>query len=112
MTGTSLVDASTWYLGLVPLAYTVAAVVLAVVALWPRKLSVPSGPQMVAAWVYDDLTPAELEDRILEVKSREVAHRDEQNDAKAEWTRDGFVMLLAALVSAFIVIALDATTVK
>ena len=108
ITGSELVEARTWFVGILPLLFTLATVVVAAVVLWPRRLSVPSGPEMVAAWVNADMTAEDLEDHILEVKSKEVKNRNEQNERKAELTSWGFSLLIAAMASALVVVVVDA----
>lgn len=108
VTGSELVRPETWFVGVVPLILTLATVVVSAVVLWPRRLRVPSGPQMVAAWVDAEMTPDDLEDHILEVKSKEVSNRNDQNERKAEWTKWGFVLLISALASALVVVVLGA----
>lgn len=108
ITGSELVDAQTWFVGIVPLLLTLATVVVAAIVLWPRRLSVPSGPDMVSAWVNADMTAEDLEDHILEVKSKEVKNRNKQNERKAQLTSWGFSLLIAAMASALVVVVLDA----
>lgn len=108
VTGSELVRAETWFVGIIPLVLTLATVIVSAVVLWPRRLSVPSGPEMVKAWVDADITPEELEDNILEVKSKEVDKRNDQNERKAKLTSWGFVLLIAAMLSALVVVVVGA----
>jgi hypothetical protein len=108
ITGSGLVEARTWFVGILPLLLTLATVVVAAVVLWPRRLSVPSGPEMVAAWVNADMTAEDLEDHILEVKSKEVKNRNQQNERKAELTSWGFSLLIAAMTTALVVVTVGA----
>lgn len=108
VTGSEIVGAETWYVGLVSLVLTLATVVVSAVVLWPRRLRVPSGPEMVKRWVDADMTPEDLEDCILEVKSTEVRNRNEQKGLKTELTKWGFVLLIAAMASALVVVVLGA----
>lgn len=110
VTGLSLVAQETWFLGLVPFALTVAAVAVATVALWPRKIDLPSARQVVDAWVDADMPADELEDNVLEVKAQEVTNRDTQNEKRAHLTNWGFSLLLAGLVSTLVVITLNAVS--
>ena len=111
-TGLTLVRPETLYLGLVPFALTIATVVVSTVALWPRSLHLPSGRQIVDTWVDADISPERLEDMLLEVKAQEVHNRDTQNEMKASWTKWGFVLLIASLVSALSLVPFNATLVK
>lgn len=104
VTGSELVSDETWFVGVVPLVLTLATVVVAAVVLWPRRLRVPSGPDMVKMWVDADMTPEVLEDHILEVKSKEVENRNKQNERKAGLTSWGFLLLIAAMASALTVV--------
>lgn len=106
--GAELISPDTWFIGLIPLALTLATVVSSAVVLWPRALKVPSGPEMVKLWVDADMTAEALEDHILEVKSTEVANRNTQNERKAEWTKWGFLLLIASMASALVVLVVDA----
>lgn len=106
--GSELVSAETWFVGIVPLVLTIATVVVSAVVLWPRRLSVPSGPEMVKNWVAANITVEQLEDNLLEVKSREVEKRNHQNERKAKLTSWGFVLLIAAMLSALVVVVIGA----
>lgn len=108
VTGSELVSGETWFIGVVPLGLTLATVVVAAVVLWPRRLRVPSGPDMVKMWVDADMTPEVLEDHILEVKSKEVENRNKQNERKAGLTSWGFLLLIAAMASALAVVIIGA----
>lgn len=110
VTGLSLVTQETWFLGLVPFALTVAAVAVATVALWPRKIDMPSARQVVDAWVDADMPANELEDNVLEVKAQEVTNRDVHNEKRAHLTNWGFSLLLAGLVSTLVVVTLNAVS--
>lgn len=108
VTGLSLVARETWFIGLVPFALTVAAVAVATVALWPRKIGLPSARQVVDAWVDAEMPADELEDNVLEVKAQEVTNRDAQNEKRAKLTNWGFSLLLAGLASTLVVVTLNA----
>jgi hypothetical protein len=108
--GLSLVARETWFIGLVPLALTVAAVAVATIALWPRKIGLPSARQVVDAWVDADMPADELEDNVLEVKAQEVTNRDAQNEKRAHLTNWGFSLLLAGLASTLVVVTLNAVS--
>jgi hypothetical protein len=108
VTGLSLVVAETWFVGLLPFGLTIAAVAVATVALWPRKLGLPSARQVVDAWVDADIPADELEDNVLEVKALEITNRDELNKKRAALTNWGFSLLLAGLASTLIVVVLNA----
>ncbi len=41
---------------------TLTTVILAAIVLWQRRLSLPSGPEMAAAWVSAEITAEDLED--------------------------------------------------
>jgi hypothetical protein len=108
VTGLSLVSPATWLLGLMPFGLTVAAVAVAIVALWPRKIDLPSAREVVDAWVDADMPADELEDNVLEVKAQEITNRNVQNEKRADLTNWGFSLLLAGLVTSFVVVALNA----
>lgn len=102
--GTELISEDTWFLGVIPLILTLSTVVISAFALWPRKLSVPSARQVVNTYVDAELSPGALEDVLLEIKTVEVEKRNAQNETKAEFTKWGFVLLIAAMSSAFALI--------
>lgn len=110
VTGVSLVAPETWFIGLAPFALTIAAVAVAIVALWPRKIGLPSARQVVDAWVDADMPADELEDNVLEVKAQEVTNRDAQNEKRAHLTNWGFILLLAGLASTLVVVPLNAVS--
>ena len=107
-TGLSLVSTDTWLVGLLPFGLTVAAVAVAIAALWPRKIDLPSAREVVDAWVDADMPADELEDNVLEVKAQEVTNRDAQNEKRAKLTNWGFSLVLAGLVATFAVVTLNA----
>lgn len=108
VTGLSLVNVDTWLIGLLPFNLTVAAVAVAIVALWPRKIGVPSAREVVDTWVDADIAADELEDNVLEVKAQEVSNRNTQNEERAQLTNWGFSLLLAGLVTSLITVTLNA----
>ena len=103
-----LVDARSCYVGLVPFAFTVASVIAAVRALWPTSVWSPVGRAVVSRWVDDPISGEVLEDSILEVKTREVEARDAYNQRRAKATRWSFVLLIVSLVTALIVVGINA----
>lgn len=107
-TGPELVRRETWFVGILPLVLNLAAVVVSAVVLWPRRLKVPSGPDMVNTWVDADMTADTLEDHILEVKSKEVTNRNAQNELKARWLKWGFMLLIAAMASGLVLVIVGA----
>lgn len=108
VSGSELLSANTSFLGLFPLGFTLATVVAAAAALWPRALRVPSAPELVNRYVDDDITSEELEDHLLEVKKVEVENRNAQNEVKAELTAWGFVFLIVSMTTAVFVVVLSA----
>lgn len=108
-TGATLVSTDTWLLGLVPFALTVATVVVATAALWPRPLKVPSARSIVNRWVNETAPTDDLDDYLLEVKVVEVELRDDQNELRMKWTKRAFRLLALSLVTAFLVAAANAT---
>lgn len=107
VTGLSLVDEGTWFLGLVPFGLTIAAVAVAIVALWPRKLDLPSARQVVDTWVNAEMPASELEDNVLEVKTLETTNRDALNEKRSSLINWGFSLVLAGLVFTLLVVILN-----
>lgn len=108
VTGLSLVTLDTFLVGLIPLTLMVAAVASAMMALWPRKLDVPSARSLVDTQVESPKTADELDDFILEVKAKEITERDEQTEERAKHAERGFRFVFAGLVCTMFVVALNA----
>lgn len=108
VTGLSLVSIDTWLVGLIPFGLTVAALVVATIALWPRKINLPSARQVVDQWVDTDMSADQLEDNVLEVKAQEVTNRDAQNEKRAKLTNWGFGLVIAGLLATLAVVPLNA----
>jgi len=108
--GIDLIKPETWFIGLVPFGLTVATVVVATVALWPRELEVPSARSIVTRWVDEDKPEAELDDYLLEVKATEISLRDDQNELRSKWTKRGFSYLVLSLVAALIVATVNSVS--
>lgn len=112
---TGLVNADTYYIGLVPFSLTVGAVIAATFALWPTKMWAPSGRLMVTEWVDKEaMTPEDLEDHLLEVKAREVEKRDEYNERRSTSVKVSLVLLGASLIASLAVVGINegATSAK
>ncbi|WP_130506053.1 hypothetical protein [Microterricola gilva] len=107
-TFSTLIDPTTWNLGLIPFALTLATVVAATVSLWPVAIPQPTGRALVDTWVDSVRGAEELEDYLLEMKAVEIEFRDVSNQRRARATKAGFVLLIAALSTALIVAALTA----
>jgi hypothetical protein len=103
-----LVDPRSCYIGLLPLALTIGSVVAAVVALWPKRLWVTSARDFVNTYVENGMGGDELEDHILEVKTKEVTVRDKYNERRSTATKVSLVLLIASLVAALIVVGINA----
>jgi hypothetical protein len=83
-------------------------VVVATVALWPRKIRLPSAREVVNRWVDDDgVTAEQLEDNVLEVKTKEVTFRNELNEKRSVLTNWGFSLLIAGLATTMLVVVLN-----
>lgn len=106
-TGLGLVRAETFFVGLVPFTLTLATVVAATIALWPRSLQ-QAGARELITLVDSSLDGPGLEDELLELRKEEVEHRNTQNEMKGLFTKCGFGLLLASLFFALYVVALDA----
>jgi len=107
VTGLSLVTLDTYLVGLIPLGLMIAAVASAMMALWPRKLDVPSARSLVDTQVESPKTADELDDFILEVKAKEITKRDDQTEERAKHTTRGFKFVFAGLVCTLFVVALN-----
>lgn len=105
--GPSLVSADTCYVGIVPLVLTVVAVIESTFALWPRGISVPSAREMVDRWADAQMSSAELEDFILEVKAKEIVNRDELNEKRAKKAKCGMRFIVLALIITILVAILN-----
>jgi hypothetical protein len=105
---TGLVDPRTCYIGLVPFALTIGSVIAAVVALWPTRIWVTSARDFVNTYVNDPMSGDVLEDHILEVKAKEITHRDEYNEKRSTATKVSLVLLIVSLIAALIVVGINA----
>lgn len=101
-------EADSGLIWLIPYALTFLTVLAATITLWPRRLQVGGGREMVTEWRVSELTDESLEDHILEVKASEIESRDAQFKTGARWTRAAFVLLLLSLISVVAVATLDA----
>jgi hypothetical protein len=107
-TFTGLVTAKSFYLGMIPFAFTIASVIAAVKALWPTWVWAPSARAVVNRWVNHTISQEDLEDCILEVKVREVEARDAYNERRAKATKLSLVLLIVSLSTALIVVGINA----
>ncbi|GEM_PF-4181158 len=96
----------------VPFSLTFLTVLTATVTLWPRKLKVAGGREMVTAWRESELTEYDLVDHLLEVKVQEVESRDAQYRLGSIWTKVAFVFLLMSLISVVVVGGAEAWPTK
>lgn len=111
-TFTGLVDARSWYLGLVPFALTVATIIAAAVSLWPSTIDSPSGRFLVTRWVNASERMEAMEDYILEVKVREIEKRNSKNEKRAKATKSAFVLLVSGVVTALLVAGINASVLR
>lgn len=105
---TGLVDPRSCYIGLLPFALTIGSVIAAVVALWPKRLWVTSARDFVNEYVEKPMSGDELEDHILEVKTKEVTVRDEYNEKRSTATKVSLVLLIVSLFTSLIVVGVNA----
>jgi hypothetical protein len=103
----NLVTGATSFVGLLPFGLTVATVWAAAVALWPTAIKQPTGQALVKRWVDACETPEQLEDYLLEMKAHEIQLRNENNERRSGALKSGFRLLIAALVTAFLVAGLN-----
>ena len=113
-TGTvpTLADSSLWIVGVIPMALAAVTVAFATRALWPRTVSVPGARLLIDTYVESELTPEELEDHLLEVRTVEVENRDELNEARMKSMKVGFKFLVACLAAFIIVAVLNSSTLE
>lgn len=83
----------------VPIALALCGVAAAIWALWTRSIDVPNGRKIVNGFVDKPVTPEELEDSLLELRTKEVEARDAHADAQGEAVKTGFVMLALAVMA-------------
>lgn len=84
-------------LALMPLLTSLAAVVLAIVAMWPRRFTVVSAENLVDLWVDASGSPEELEDFLLETKKTEIEARDERSRKQASALKWAFYLTAASI---------------
>lgn len=68
------------------------------VVLWPRGVRVPSGREMVREWLEGDLSRAQVEDVLLEVRTVELENLHVWHEKRANLARSGTVFLVIAVV--------------
>ncbi|MBT1669652.1 hypothetical protein KK092_09685 [Curtobacterium flaccumfaciens pv. flaccumfaciens] len=86
----------------VPIALALCGVAAAVWALWTRSIDVPNGRKIVNGFVDKPVAPEELEDSLLELRTKEVEARDAHADAQGKAVKTGFVMLALAVMALLI----------
>lgn len=91
----------------IPIGFALLGVASAVWAFWARKIDVPDTRKMVDDHVDGPITPVDLEDFLLEVRTKQVVDRQKHSDKQAVAVAVGLVMLLLAVVTllAFVVVA-------
>lgn len=91
----------------IPIGFALLGVVSAVWAFWARKIDVPDTRKIVNDHVDGPITADDLEDFLLEVRTKQVLDRQEDSDKQAVAVAVGLIMLLLAVATllAFIVIA-------
>lgn len=77
------------------LAFTVT--LLAAMALWPLRLKELGPNEFVKKWIDSCEPVGALEDYILEVKARTIAHRNEKNQSRARLLKAGFIVLVVGI---------------
>lgn len=82
---------------LLPLLTSLAAVVMATVAMWPRRTSVLSAQSLVSKWIDACQSPEDLEDYLLETKTREIESRDKRTEKQATALKWGFYLTAASV---------------
>lgn len=107
-TGLGLVKTETYLVGLIPFALTIATVLAATIALWPKQFTVLSPSDLVSEWLDSEFTGEQIEEALVAVKMREADSRDKQNEASSLWTKRAFVLLLLSLVAGLAVATYDA----
>jgi len=96
------------FFALCALAVTTGAIISATRAIRLLNLDVPSAGQLVDTYVDSDLSAADLEDYLLEVRRHEIENRDELNRERTHSLKVAFkylstsvaLLLLAAILSA------------
>ena len=82
-----------------PLVFAVVAIVFSTRAIRPLSLGVVSARQLVNRYVEADMPLAELEDHLLEVRTREIEQRDTLNVKRAWAMVWGFKFLTGSVVA-------------
>ncbi|MET4159959.1 hypothetical protein [Agromyces sp. PvR057] len=96
-----------WVFGAVPMSLTIAAMICATVALWPRALRQASSA-FLESLLDPDLTEAAYLERIRKVKMAETASRDVQNRQRSRFAKTGFVLLIISALATLSVAMLTA----
>ncbi|NQX22828.1 hypothetical protein [Curtobacterium sp. VKM Ac-2852] len=83
----------------IPIGFALLGVASAVWAFWARTIDVPDTRKIVNDFVEKPITPDELEDILLEIRTVQVLRREGDSDRQARIVTVGFVMLLLAVTS-------------
>jgi hypothetical protein len=112
VTVTSIADSNFWVVGLIPMAFAVLTVAYATTALWPRAVNVPGARLLIENNLDSAMTPAELEDFLLEVRVVEIENRDTLNEDRTKWMKAGFKLLIWSLGSLILVAVVNGMTAE
>lgn len=106
--GATLIRPESSFAGLVPLALTIWTVVEAAAALWPLKLKVAGARRLIDNFVDTSESLDAIEDKLLELKTREIENRNTKNEERAAHTRLAFLLLVLSLIASLLVAILNA----
>lgn len=109
LTGVELTQSGgTW--GWVPLVCSLFTMISVVAGLSLKPYDVPDAKELTYRWIDADIAPADLEDRLLEVRVKEIKSRDQQNKSKMKLVRLSFVLLLVNFGAILAVAAITIST--
>lgn len=107
LTGSSFLEPSkmSWPVTFVPLAFTLATVVLSAVALWPANLRVIDPRLLKNKWIDAKATDYELEVFLLEAKVRAYEDQQQRTNMRVRALKASFVLFVVAVAATLLAVA-------
>jgi hypothetical protein len=106
LTGSSFLDPAkaAWPLIFVPLAFTLATVVLSAVALWPANLRVIDPRLLKNKWIDEKASDYELEVFLLEAKVQAYEDQQQRTNTRVRALKASFVLFVIAVAATLVVV--------
>jgi hypothetical protein len=88
-----------WVVGIIPIALSLVAALTATAALFPWRAHEVKPSALVSLWVNSKASILEMEDYMLEVKSRWITYSNSRNNHRGRFLQIGFIALASAIVA-------------